>query len=681
MKIENHLSVNTDGHTLSANYRADIDGLRAVAVMSVLFFHTGFDSLSGGFAGVDVFFVISGFLITSILLSQASTGRISIREFYIRRAKRILPALIVICLSVFLVGYFQTTPLLMKEIGFSLAATMAFAANFYFKDNVGYFDLPAHEQPLLHTWSLAVEEQYYIFWPLFLVALLTWVKPNRHLFVLVVLFVGSLVLSEWQTIDKPTRAFYLLPGRLWELLLGGIIAIEASNRPISERLAIILTSIGMGMVIFAMFWLDETKRFPGLNALVPCLGTAFIIYGGMYSNGLVTKLLSLRIFVGIGLISYSLYLWHWPVIVFYRYFYGAELAPLEVIGIIAVSFILAILSWRFVEQPIRRLNFQQFSGKRVLGTSAISIIALAGIGLATHLQDGWPHRVSATVLSLEKDAATEPPLRDACHGQTWQSTQDSQCDFGVSKTKDSYDIVIFGDSHADHFTPTITKLAEEQGWSGRQISRNSCLPLIGVTHVFNDRVGYCEGFTQSFDKFIKQNMELKLIVLAGRWAVYTLGKPLSQADRSVVYLTDQHSAELSAENSQRVLTASLERTAKQYVHGGADVLILGQVPPFPSTPNNCLARKVWKGGALEQCDQNAEQVHDRLRFSDRLIADLAGRLEKVYHRNPSDFLCLNGSCAASINRRPLYLDDDHINSIGARELYKLMRLSDLWPQQ
>lgn len=301
-------------------YRPEVDGLRALAVIPVILFHAGFELFSGGFVGVDIFFVISGYLITTILLVEKSAGRFSIVGFYERRARRILPALFFVILACLPFAWLWMTPDRLREFSQSIVAVTVFASNVLFWKSSGYFDASAEEKPLLHTWSLGVEEQYYLLFPLFLI--LTWrLGRKNQAWLILSMATISLALCEWAWRNHPMANFYLAPTRAWELLIGSLLAFAAFDRPlyqrVTERLADALSFFGMLLVFWSIFYFDKTTPFPSLFALAPILGTALIL-GFSGAKTIAAKLLSTKWVVAIGLISYSAYLWHQPLFAFAR---------------------------------------------------------------------------------------------------------------------------------------------------------------------------------------------------------------------------------------------------------------------------------------------------------------------------------------------------------------------------
>jgi len=333
-------------------YRRDIDGLRAIAVLAVVLFHFGVPGITGGFVGVDVFFVISGFLITSIIWRERQAGRFSFIDFWARRARRILPALFVMIAATLAVGWFLLAPKDYEELGRSAHYQVTFTSNLLFSRQHGYFDASSDIKPLLHTWSLAVEEQFYIFFPL-LLALLSSRLKHWRLALFAVLLV-SFGMSVWAVQHEPQKAFFLLHLRAWELLAGAMLAVQPKREwRASPALAQGVSLASLALILIAVLGYDAKTPFPGATALLPVLGVVGLIWANGQQPTWVARLLGTRIMVGIGLISYSWYLWHWPVFVYANYAAVDGLSALELAGLMLLSLVLGYLSWRFVETPFR----------------------------------------------------------------------------------------------------------------------------------------------------------------------------------------------------------------------------------------------------------------------------------------------------------------------------------------
>ena len=377
------------------NYRPEIDGLMALAVIPVILFHAGFEYFSGGYVGVDVFFVISGYLITTIILTEQEAGTFSLLNFYERRARRILPALFFVMLVSLIAAYFWLSVPDMLDFSHSLVAVSTFSSNILFWSETGYWDTEGELKPLLHTWSLAVEEQYYLLFPPFL--MMMWRFRKRWMFgSILVIGVISLVISQWGSHSFPAANFFLLPTRAWELAIGAGIAFffvyrkkEISVLGPGKIVSEVLGLSGLLMVGYAVYAFDETVPFPSIHALIPVIGAALIVVFSSPQT-ILGRLLGTKILVGIGLVSYSAYLWHFPLYAFARHASLTKPSETLLLFLALSSFPLAYLSWRYVERPFR--------SKNVFDRSAIFRLALFGsaffiiVGFAGHFTNGWQGR-------------------------------------------------------------------------------------------------------------------------------------------------------------------------------------------------------------------------------------------------------------------------------------------------
>ncbi|ARJ42593.1 acyltransferase [Pantoea alhagi] len=359
-------------------YRADIDGLRALAVLPVIAYHLGVTGIPGGFTGVDIFFVISGYLICGIIYQSAMKGEFSYLEFYKRRCLRILPPLFVVLIATLLFGYHNLLPAQFTELGNSAIATTLFSSNIFFWQQTGYFAGPAELKPLLHTWSLAVEEQFYILFPIVLLFAVRWFR-HRVTQVMLAIIAVSFLLSVVGVLKKPDFTFYMLPTRAWELAIGGLIAVstlETRMAAVRQEIRHLMSLAGLALILFGFFWLSTSKPFPSWNALWPCLGSFLLILAGR--EAIVNRILALKPVVYIGMISYCLYLWHWPLIVYSKMFLNMDEGMRDLL-VLTLTFGLAIASRYLIEIPFR----YKLSNLNPVAVSAFSVIGLVLIASAT----------------------------------------------------------------------------------------------------------------------------------------------------------------------------------------------------------------------------------------------------------------------------------------------------------
>lgn len=366
-------------------YRPEIDGLRALAVLPVIFYHAGFSYFDGGFVGVDIFFVISGYLISSILLRESETGSISLVGFYERRARRILPALFLVVAACIPAAWMIMTPAEMKDFAQSALAVSVFLSNVFFWMESGYFDAASELKPLLHTWSLAVEEQFYIVFPVLLILVCKY-RRTALVPILICLALVSLALSEWGWRNAPSGNFYLAFSRAWELLAGSLCAIALRRGIVGDEL---LAGIGVAMIATSIIFFDQATPFPSLYALLPVVGTALVILFAD-RNTIVGQVLSLKPFLGLGLISYSAYLWHQPLFVFTRLELDRDPSKPGYAVLIILTLVLSYLSWRYVEMPFRRVSGPNALTRRAVFTASVVVSAgMFAFGGWGHVSDGW----------------------------------------------------------------------------------------------------------------------------------------------------------------------------------------------------------------------------------------------------------------------------------------------------
>jgi len=491
------------------NYRREIDGLRALAVLPVILFHAGFQTFSGGFVGVDVFFVISGYLITTIILTEKQAGTFTLINFYERRARRILPALFTVMLVCLPFAWIWLLPQDMKNFSDSLVAVSGFASNILFWRTSGYFEPAAELKPLLHTWSLAVEEQYYVFFPLFL--MLTWHLGRRWILVLLTLVAAaSLAAAQWGSVANPDANFYLLPTRDWELLIGAFDAFyfASGDRPhISDTAGQFGSITGLAMLAYATFAFDKQTPFPSLYTLVPTIGAALIILFATQRTW-VGQLLGNKFFVGIGLISYSAYLWHQPLFAFARQSSIFEPNQLLFGMLSAASIVLAYFSWKYIENPFR--NKRQFSRRQIFLFGAMGSAFFIGFGLIGHFNKGFENRIGQEQKAFLASFDNELPewkyfmrtgipqkYRNECNffdipkyraGTPSQIPVDTIAPYCYTREIGKKAVFIWGDSHAQQLYYGLKQVLPTD-WQILQVASSGC---VATTHATENRQDYCE---------------------------------------------------------------------------------------------------------------------------------------------------------------------------------------------
>ncbi|MGJ5136712.1 acyltransferase family protein [Bradyrhizobium oligotrophicum] len=515
-------------------YRKDIDGLRAVAVLPVLLYHAFPKAVPGGFYGVDIFFVISGFLITGIIHKQMLSGRFSVADFYARRIRRIFPALITVVLVTFLIAWFVLPPRELKSLGTNIAGGAIFIQNFILLGQVGYFDLAADKKPLLHLWSLAIEEQYYVVWPLLLMLIGAW--RRKSLAITLALAAASFIACLVVQTRAPDHAFYLPVTRAWELMAGSALALWAGGRAIGNERGPEAASIGREIIvvaallaIVAAFWLYDRKLpHPGFLTLVPVLAAAALI--GMSGTLVHRHVLGARPAVFVGLISYPLYLWHYPLMAYARIHFVDGVAPSVMWGIVIASVVLAWLTYRFIERPIR---FGRNWVPLKVGALVGSMAALGIVGLVADRTNGLPIRIPQSLRGFMLDGSETARFwrADKCLLKPDQSAADFAAE--CAGTGRHPLVLAWGDSYAASLYPGLAHFASERGFDVAEFTASACPPLLGFVH---PERRFCKGAN---DFVIQKIAELKpdLVLLYSTWS-YGPDDIRSGLDRTVPALRE-----------------------------------------------------------------------------------------------------------------------------------------------
>ena len=640
-------------------YRAEIDGLRALAVVPVILFHAGFELFSGGFVGVDVFFVISGYLITTILIEDLENQRFSIVNFYERRARRILPALFFVMLVCLPFAWMWMLPSQMKDFSQSLIAVSLFASNVLFWRESGYFDAAAEEKPLLHTWSLAVEEQYYVLFPIFLI--LAWrFGKNRVFWMIVVMAAISLILSEWGWRNKASANFYLAPTRAWELFAGSIAAFIVQKQGVQKNNS--LATLGLAAIIFSIFCYDETTPFPSVYALVPVLGVVLLV---LYADKetFAAKILSTKVFVGIGLISYSAYLWHQPLFSFARIVSSNTFPTTLYSSLVVVSFGLAYLSWKYIEQPFRNPSV---SKKFIFTFSIIMLTTFIGVGLYGHFANGFPNRYTPLQLSI-----VEPTKADTsgCQNglEATEIADGKRCKVSVSEDF-TIDIAVIGDSHASSLTNALElELASiKKGFFA--FSGSWCAPLMHFTTNTQGKNGCLDEINNAYNQLLNDT-NVETIILHAEWANYHKGFRWNDENYATYLFNEKNTFDFTAaklEDNILELEKAIDFTFEALSKSEKDVLIILSVPEFeyhvPNTlnPKALFANKELLHLPLDSYENRSSEVNN-------LLIKYANKYEfDIY--NPSQQMCNTQSCFSHNDYGSFYTDGNHLSLLGASML-------------
>jgi peptidoglycan/LPS O-acetylase OafA/YrhL len=646
LKAEEVSPTRTTHHHSKLRYQPEIDGLRTIAITAAVFYHAGIPGFSGGYIGVDIFFVISGFLITRMLLAEMMhTGKIEFFAFYARRVRRLLPALIVVILSVLLLGTLVLSPAgEQQDLSNSAAATVAFLSNVYFwRTQDPYLAAFSNEWvPLLHAWTLSVEEQFYILWPAMLVVGAWFCHKIRAslstvmTLLLAALLVASFSLSWWGTFAKPVATFYLMPTRGWEFVLGAMLAVTA--KPLITRIRYVaapMIAIGLAAIVVAIATLDEDVPYPGVAALVPTVSTAAVLIGTLAvpQPGII-RLLQTAPMVAVGKLSYSWYLWHWPLLVLVRiHELGGKNLFRDALVIIG-SLGLAAVTYLFWENPIRRQKFWPFSDVgKTLASGLVMSCAIAGIALALYFRADALASRDPNLAAIYAARSKQIGLPRECHsfGRFTGLAPADKCLVGaVGQLKR---VLVWGDSHAERFLPMISEHGHEHNYSAIARTQAGCPPLVkppSADAVF-DRD--CEEFNAAVAKEIPglAQIGLKGVVLASQYF-----------DFNGEYLRE---------------TLSIAQNF------GLKVLVIAPVPffflPVPlclshHTRDDCSADRILLDRAREPLLHALRQIVPE--FKNARIWD------------PFDVLCNEQVCAPAHAGLVLYSDENHLSIDGSRSL-------------
>lgn len=648
-------------------YRPDIDGLRAIAVVPVVLYHANIPGWTGGYIGVDIFFVISGFLITTIVASEVAINQFSLASFYERRARRILPALVPIVLVSLLSGWFILLPSEFQKLGQSVLSVGLFLSNVFFWLSQGYFAPSADFSQLLHTWSLAVEEQFYIFFPpLFSFIYSRWGK-NASIASIAIISLASLIAATTVIPLKPTMVFYLLPFRAWELGVGALLAVYVTAAPRNKYIRDGLGIIGLVAISTTVFIYDDGTVFPGLAALPPVIGSALIIYSGFGgAQSLVNNLLSHRAFVWIGLLSYSLYLWHWTIFAYVKILINDTHLPLNLaLPATFVSLIAAYISLRFIEAPFRKKSAVGLSKGKIFLFAGTALGAMVVLGGILHLTHGVETRLAESTRRILAVGNDEDSRKISC---LKNRPAGGLCAIGKSIGKDdTVDFLLWGDSHAFAVMPGVEAAAQHEGKAGLFAGVPGCLPSFIVRRVPEDLA--CSKQNKIVLAMLKERKDIPLVILSARWAISVDGNRYRNETGKSVELdfVSGVSDHLVVGQNSFIVEAGLNQTVAEIVATGRRVVLLGPIPEVGYNLPRIMAMSDISGQPLN-ISITRKDFEDRSGPSEAILKRVASGNESVVYVSLSDIFCDTSRCATTNETGlPLYVDDDHISrstSIG-----------------
>lgn len=656
-------------------YRPDIDGLRAVAVLSVVAFHAAPNFLTGGFVGVDVFFVISGYLISRIIFESLERGAFSFREFYCRRINRIFPALLFVLLATYAIGWFTLLADEFKMLGKHTAAGAGFASNIVLLTEAGYFDASADTKPLLHLWSLGIEEQFYLMWPVAL--LLAWKRKYGLLALTVIAAVVSFYLNIRGVKSVPVETFFLPHTRFWELLCGGLLAWmtlyggtgrsafvqnvreklepmrQWANRKVGHNgLANAASILGACLLAYGFWRIHPELKFPGRWALVPVLGAVLLIAAGP-GAWVNSKVLSNRSVIWFGLISFPLYLWHWPLLTFLRIVQGdVPNAPLRLAAVL-LSIVLAWLTYRLIERPVR--SSQHRRGQTVV-LVCIAVVT-GGVGYATYANDGLKQR-SMALQSKDFDYTDEVAGYRPCDFPEFKG-KESSLNYCLVPTRLPPDSALIGDSHAEDKFRGIVAVDKKRTWM--LMGNSSCPPTLGVT-IEGDQKN-CETKFNAIFEHLAQKKNIKHVVLSFYGHYFATS---AYAADHVKSNFGPQKFKLEAANRPDLLRAEvfyagIDAAVKFLIANGKTVTLLVDIPELPFLPRDCFRN------ALNECNVPRDEALSRQADLRRIIGRLQESNPALITFDPIALMCEGNWCKYVKDGIVLYRDSHHLSPRGSVE--------------
>lgn len=672
-------------------YRPDIDGLRAIAVLAVIGFHAFPNWVKGGFIGVDVFFVISGFLISTILLSSLETDRFSFLNFYAHRIRRIFPALALVIAACLAFGWFALLPNEYAELGKQAFAGSAFAANILFWRQSGYFDVAAELKPLLHLWSLGVEEQFYIVWPVLL--WFAWKKRFNLLSIIIVIGVASLIYALLATKTNPVAGFYSPASRTWELLLGAFLAYWNLDKPgwlnqtrlradavlgrivythppeaNGNTLRDIKALLGLALIIVGIFVISKERRFPGGWALLPTVGAFLMIAAGPHAWA-NRKILSQKLLVWIGLISYPLYLWHWPLLSFARIMEGETPSRSLRIAAVALSFLLAWLTYRLVERPLRwgkHLTLKAVS-------LTVAVAACGGFGFFIYQQQGFPTRTDWLAQQLKQFEWPETLNKNEQCKQLHPDAIGGYCN--TTATRENERIMLIGDSHANHTYPGLAAtVMTETGTT--LLGSGGCPPLADV-----ERLDANKSCTDTTNKALEiaSRQGVETVVLLSRGPIYLTRKGFGEIEANTnVLIANKNRPEIK--DQSQVFDIGLRNTLTRMQQADKKVVFVLDVPELGFDPKTCVDSRplrLFNKATKTPCAVSRAEFEARNKPYRELVTRVAKDYPNVTLFDAAAPFCDDTWCWAIKDGQMLYRDDDHLSVEGskflAQELIKVLQ--------
>jgi peptidoglycan/LPS O-acetylase OafA/YrhL len=638
-------------------YRPEIDGLRAIAIIPILMFHFGYSIFSGGFTGVDIFFVISGYLITSIISNKLTQNNFTFHDFYLRRAKRILPLLFLVLFTCVPFAWLLMLPSELSDFGQSLLHAASFTANIHFRHSANYFAANSDQIPLLHIWSLAVEEQFYLVFPFILIILNKRHSDPTKTFLIIL--IASLAICIWASHHAPSKNFYWLPPRAWEFMFGAIAFTLEKKLNLTKPLNQVVSFLGLMLIFYGIFEINDQMPFPGIYALIPVMGT-FLLITFAKPESIITNILSISPIRFIGKISYSLYLWHFPVLVFSNFLHLRYATTINPIFLILTTLILSILSYLYIENPFRSQKYS--NNKTVIAlTGAFLILMLLGYSLK-HFTSFYKKYNVQQIEFLEKiSQKSQVPGFDECNIRSIEKP----C--SINSNSNNSQAVLVGDSHAFTIFHSLGQELQKKNIGLTLQLKGNCPPLItDDKHYLSNK---CLAREKEVFQKILNDQDIETIIIFARWNWYMEGTPFNNGKGGVGekyndFLKNDYS---TLDERHALFQVLYKSTFNQLEKSGKKVIIVNTVPePGWNVPKQILSSlysnkdyndTFFDYKEFRKRNYNVDQLLEQYRFNKANI--------KIY--DPSNSFCnsIQSICNLTLNKIPLYMDDNHVSDLGS----------------
>lgn len=656
-------------------YRPDIDGLRCTAVLAVLLAHSGVPWFRGGYVGVDVFFVISGFLITRILWHDLDNSSASLLHFYERRARRILPALALMTTATLAAGCATLGPQRLVEVAQSAVASALLVSNVFFLRVVrDYFGTDILLQPLLHTWSLAVEEQFYLLFPLVL-ALIARAGRRRALPLIALICFVSFALAEHAiATGRQQAAFFLLHLRAWEIGVGTILAIACPRSPTNRTVIEALALLAAAAILLPLIVYDGTTPFPGHAALPPVLGAAALIWLNAGGRSAVGRALSWRPAVFVGRISYSVYLWHWPIMVFDRVMAGSP-TTIRALICVALSLLVGAASWRWIERPFRDPAISLQGHQRVLSATGAMTALAVGVAGMIWFSDGLPGRISPEAMRAFAARSDIHPLRKQC--RTVATLGAAHCRIGAPVASEApADFLLWGDSHAEALAAAIEVAGLQAGKNGFVTVLTGCAPLLHVDRINEGPPRRCSDYAAAVVDFLRHRDDMPVVILSARWGLSADGARSDEPSRRFVLASRSHGLPSGhSHDNLAIFREGISDTLSAIRATGRRTVILGSVPELGWSVPDSLGQSILLHRPAPD-PPNAASIAARTARSDAVLRALVASGVTFVPLVP--VLCTPVCAVTDPAGRPAYIDDDHMSRSGAVGLLAGLLRDAIW---